>query len=226
MGRPSSRINRGKPVRAGQNAGEMKNIVSAAKIWLVWLLICAVAAAVSFARLDLPMARLIYPLFDRLNSLGAGLGSAALLSIEAGAVLTLVMIRITRGHLSPHGEALGLACLTSICAYALNAGVFKLVFGVPNPTEVLQGARHTFDFFHGSIDSSFPSGHMVLAGGFAGVFMRLYRTCVPLLSGLLVAAAALMVLGDWHFVSDVIAGGFIGVSAGLLAGELWTVHSS
>jgi hypothetical protein len=65
---------------------------------------------------------------------------------------------------------------------------------------------------------------MVLAGAFAGVFMRLYRTSVRLLSGLLLLAAALLVVGDWHFISDVIAGTFLGVSAGILAGELWVVH--
>jgi membrane-associated phospholipid phosphatase len=32
------------------------------------------------------------------------------------------------------------------------------------------------------------------------------------------------VVGDWHFISDVIAGTFLGVSAGFLAGELWSVH--
>jgi membrane-associated phospholipid phosphatase len=33
-----------------------------------------------------------------------------------------------------------------------------------------------------------------------------------------------LVVGDWHFISDVIAGAFLGVSAGILAGEGWLVH--
>jgi hypothetical protein len=65
---------------------------------------------------------------------------------------------------------------------------------------------------------------MVLAGAFAGVFMSLYRASVWLLAGLLVLAAGLLVVGAWHFLSDVIAGTFVGVSAGMLAGETWTVH--
>jgi hypothetical protein len=67
---------------------------------------------------------------------------------------------------------------------------------------------------------------MVLAGAFAGVFMSLYRASIWLLSALLVLAAGLLIVGDWHFVSDVIAGTFAGVSAGILAGEAWTVHAS
>jgi uncharacterized membrane protein YoaK (UPF0700 family) len=67
---------------------------------------------------------------------------------------------------------------------------------------------------------------MVLAGAFAGVFMRLYRTSILPLSALLLIAAVLLIAGNWHFVSDVIAGAFVGVSAGLLAGEVWLAHST
>jgi uncharacterized membrane protein YoaK (UPF0700 family) len=66
---------------------------------------------------------------------------------------------------------------------------------------------------------------MVLAGSFAAVFMRLYRISILPLSALLLVAAVLLITGDWHFVSDVIAGIFVGVSAGLLAGEVWLAHS-
>jgi hypothetical protein len=58
------------------------------------------------------------------------------------------------------------------------------------------------------------------------VFMRLYRISVWPLSILLFIASALLVAGGWHFFSDVVAGTFLGVSAGLLAGELWVVHSA
>jgi predicted acyltransferase len=65
---------------------------------------------------------------------------------------------------------------------------------------------------------------MVLAGAFAGAFMRLYPASSRAFSGLLLLAAALLVVGDWHFISDVIMGTFIGVSAGMLAGEGWLAH--
>jgi membrane-associated phospholipid phosphatase len=120
---------------------------------------------------------------------------------------------------------LAIACVASICTYGINSGVLKPLFGVPIPAEVMEGARHSFKFLEGSGNSSFPSGHMVLAGAFAGVFMSLYRVGVWPLSALLVLAAGLLVIGGWHFLSDVVAGAFVGVSAGMLAGELWTVHS-
>jgi len=194
-------------------------------MWLLSLLICTLAVALAFVYLDVPIAHRVYGLLGSAESLGNGFASAVPLGIEAAAALALVCIRITRGHLSRLGETTALACLTSICAYAINDSTLKLFFGVPNPVVVLHGTRHAFDLLTGSSNSSFPSGHMVLAGAFAGVFMRLYRTSILPLSALLLIAAVLLIAGDWHFVSDVIAGTFLGVSAGLLAGEVWLVHS-
>ena len=194
-------------------------------MWLLSLLICTFAVALAFVDLDVPIAHRVYGLLGSSESLEKGFASAVLLGVEASVALALVCLRIARGHLSRFGEATALACLTSICAYAINDSTLKFLFGVPNPAAVLHGTRHAFNLLTGSSNSSFPSGHMVLAGAFAGVFMRLYRTSILPISGLLLIAAVLLVAGDWHFASDVIAGTFLGVWAGLLAGEVWLAHS-
>lgn len=194
-------------------------------IWLLSLLLCSLVVAVSFVWIDEPIA---YRVFGRLTSaavLATGFASVILLGVEAAVALVLIIIRITRGHLSPFREATALACLTSMCAYAINDSALKAFFGVPFPWQVLHGTTHAFHLLSGSANSSFPSGHMVIAGAFAGVFLRLYRISILPLSALLLIAATLLVVGDWHFVSDVIAGAFVGISAGLLAGEVWLAHS-
>jgi membrane-associated phospholipid phosphatase len=89
---------------------------------------------------------------------------------------------------------------------------------------VLHGAPHALNLWKGSAMSSFPSGHMMLSGAFAGVFMRLYRASIRPLAALLLIAAVLLVVGDWHFLSDVVAGSFLGLSAGALAGEAWSAR--
>ena len=209
----------------GGRALERKTLHFPGLTWLLSLLICTLAVVLAFVYLDLPIAHRVYGLLRSAESMGKGFASAVLLGIEAAAALALVCIRIRRGHLSRLGEATALACLTSICAYAINDNILKLLFGVPNPAVVLHGTRHAFDFLAGSSNSSFPSGHMVLAAAFAGVFMRLYRSSILPLSALLLIAAMLLIAGDWHFVSDLIAGTFLGVSAGLLAAEVWLAHS-
>lgn len=202
----------------------MKSFSAAIRVWALSFVACAAAAALSFVTLDVPVAKRVWRFGHHLSSMSAAFGATVILALEAAVVLGLVIARLTRGHISRFGEALGVACLASICAYGVNDQVLKPFFGVPPPYEVVHGATHTFNLAMGLGTGSFPSGHMVLAGAFAGVFMRLYRTSVRLLSGMLLLAAALLVVGDWHFVSDVIVGTFLGVSAGILAGELWLVH--
>lgn len=208
--------------RARREAG----LGSAVLIWFLLLLVCAALTVVSYKYFDVPVSRHLSGIWLSTARVGTGLGSEVLLGIEAAVVLTLVGIRIRRGRLSPFREAVVLACLSSICAYAINDGTLKFIFGLPNPAAVLDGARHTFHLLSGSPSSSFPSGHMVLAGSFAGVFMRLYKRSVLPFSVLLGLAAVLLVVGEWHFLSDVIAGTFLGVTAGLLAGEVWLAHSA
>ena len=202
-----------------------KNLRFPYQIWILSLLICIAMVAAAFLYFDLPVAHRVYGLLGHAKTIGTGFSSVVLLSAEAAVALWLMVNRIVRGHLSPFREATALACLTSMCAYTINDSVLKLVFGVPNPSTVMHGSQHTFNLLGGSSMSGFPSGHMVLAGAFAGVFIRLYRSSTMWLSALLLVAATALVVGDWHFISDVIAGAFIGVSAGAFAGELWLVHS-
>jgi PAP2 superfamily len=195
------------------------------RIWSLWLVACAVAVGVSFTEIDVAVARHFWRLGRRLSYLNTAFGAAVILALESAVVLGLILARLMRGHLSRLAEAFGLACLASICAYGVNDQVLKPFFGVRVPAAVVHGARHAF-FAMSFVDGSFPSGHMVLAGAFAGVFMRLYRVSIGPLAALLLAAAVLLVVGDWHFVSDVIAGTFVGLSAGFLAAEVWIAHVS
>jgi membrane-associated phospholipid phosphatase len=204
----------------------MKRFSIAIDIWLLSFLAAGALVALAFARLDLPVARYLWNAARFLRPLDQPFGAAILLSVEASLILVVVLTRLLRGHISRLGETLAIACLASICAYGINSDVLKVFFGVPNTFAVMHGARHAFNLLRGSATSSFPSGHMVLGGAFAGVFMRLYRKCVWPLTALLLLAAGLLIAGDWHFVSDVIAGAFVGVSAGILAGEGWVAHTT
>ena len=203
----------------------MKHFSLVLRIWLLSLAGCAAAVVISFSEADVALARHFWRVGRHLSDLSTAFGAAVILTLESAVVLVLILTRLVRGHLSRFGETLAIACLASICAYAVNDEVLKPFFGVQDPTAVLRGAKHAF-FAMSFTDGSFPSGHMALAGAFAGVFMRLYRVSIRPLAALLLLAAALLVVGDWHFLSDVIAGTFLGVSAGILAGGGWIAHSS
>jgi PAP2 superfamily protein len=187
---------------------------------------CAAIIAFSFLRIDVPAAVYFRNVGHLRGPLNMAFGSAVILSVEAAIVVFTVLARLVRGHVSEFGETLALACLVSMCAYAVNDHVLKVFLGVPNPAAVAHGAAHGFNFWMGSENSSFPSGHMVLAGAFSGVFMRLHKASIRLFSALLLIAAGLLLTGDWHFLSDIVAGAFLGTSAGILAGEGWAAHSA
>lgn len=213
-------------IRCFDDCLHVKSFSAFLRIWFLFFVGCAAAAALSFAVLDVPVAHRLWKFGRHLSSLNEAFGATVLLTLEAAVVLSLVIARLMRGHISRFSEAVAIACLASICAYGVNDQILKPFFGVVAPVDVVHGAAHTFNLALGLGNSSFPSGHMVLAGAFAGVLMRLYRASIRPLSGLLLLAAALLVIGDWHFISDVITGAFLGVSAGLLAGEGWLVHVS
>ena len=203
----------------------MKRVAVVIRIWALSLVGCAAVVAFLFVRIDVPTALRFWNAGRLLRPLNEGFGAAVILSAELAVILFMVLVRLVRGHISVFGETLAIACLASMCAYVINDHVLKVFFGVPNPTDVIHGARHSFNLWMGSENSSFPSGHMALAGAFAGVFMRLYKASIWPLAALLLLAAGLLLVGDWHFLSDIIAGAFLGTSAGTLAGEGWAVHS-
>lgn len=204
----------------------MKRYSAVLRIWLLLFVTCTALAAFCFKQVDLPVARFFWRFSHHLSSLDRPFGTTVILTAESMVVLGLIIARLTRGHISRFAETLAIACLASICAYGINDEVLKPFFGVPGPDAAIHGARHGFNLTMGFAYSSFPSGHMVLAGAFAGVFMRLYRVSIRPLACLLLLAAGLLVVGDWHYVSDVIMGAFLGVTAGILAGEGWLVHMS
>jgi membrane-associated phospholipid phosphatase len=195
------------------------------RIWSVSLVACVAIVAFSFVRMDVPAALYFWNAGHLRSPLNAAFGSTVILTAESAIILFTVFARLVKGHISVLGETLAIACLGSMCAYVVNDHVLKVFFGVPNPADVVRGAAHGFNIWMGSDNSSFPSGHMVLAAAFAGVFMRLYKASIRLFSALLLIAAGLLLVGDWHFLSDIIAGGFLGTSAGILAGEGWAAHS-
>lgn len=187
----------------------------------VTLAIFAIVA--SFFLLDLPIAHFFA---GTAHVEAYGISSLIILSGEFAVIAVLAVMRLARGHLAAAWKALLLANLASICAFVANDYVLKHIFGVPNPSDVQRGAVHGLHPFLGNDRSSFPSGHMAMASAFAGVWIRLYPKTTILFAVLIFFGMVILVVGEWHFLSDVIAGTLLGIGMGLVAGELWLAHSA
>ena len=194
--------------------------------WLVLLAATVAGVAVCIRWVDFPVALLFQAHAGRFSGLGRGLGSSVLVSGEILVIASLAVIRIVRGHLPRYAKALFVACCASLSAFAANDDILKAIFGRQSPSAwLIEPTHHVFYFFQGDEHSSFPSGHMVMATAFAGVFIRLYPRTLPLFSALLGIGVIALLIGDWHFVSDIVAGAFVGGTAGFVAGELWHQHT-
>ena len=105
----------------------------------------------------------------------------------------------------------------------------KLAFGrtwpdtwLGNNPSFLRDGVYGFHFFHGGrAYASFPSGHMAVTCAVLSVlwfFYPAWRT-VYVIVGVPVAAG--LVGANYHFVSDVIAGSFVGISIGWMLTSVW-----
>lgn len=108
---------------------------------------------------------------------------------------------------------------------------FKFLFGRSwpeswsgtNPSFIRDGI-YGFHPLHGGNYNAFPSGHTATACAVLAVLWVHYPKGWPLwLAGGVATAGGLVVL-NYHFLSDVVAGAFLGVSIGLLVRAIWNAQ--
>jgi membrane-associated phospholipid phosphatase len=90
-----------------------------------------------------------------------------------------------------------------------------------NPSFIHDGA-YGFNLFHGGLGyASFPSGHMAATCAVVSVLWIMVPKWRPFYALIVLAVAAGLVGANYHFLSDVIAGGFVGASTGWMTVALW-----
>lgn len=192
------------------------------KEWLGVLLLSIMAIAVCIRWVDGPVAHVFELHAARLSTLGQSFSSSILVPGEISVIVLLSFSRLVWGPLHPFAHAILLATWTSLITFEANEYILKMIFGRQVPIQFLRlPTVHTFYFFQGDDHNSFPSGHMVMATSLAVVIGRNIPPLKPWLAAGLCLAALLLIIGEWHFVSDTIAGAFVGWTAGLVATSIW-----
>lgn len=97
--------------------------------------------------------------------------------------------------------------------------IFKYVFGRINTRAWLANqVSADFHWFHGGGEySSFPSGHMTVFSAFFAAIWFFYPRYRSISIGLGLVLAVALVATDYHFLSDVIAGAYLGLIATCLS---------
>lgn len=199
--------------------------------WTVVLLICLAAIPVSYLSVDRPVAYFVYgelrdyrTIFDLIGRLPKIIGP-----IVIACTLVIGIRAAMKRSLTAIQTAIVLSAL-SLAISDVPENWLKFAFGrtwpetwvQANPSLVRDGV-HGFNPFHGGPGfAAFPSGHMVAICAIMSVYWLLYPR-FRLIYAICVGAVFVGQLGaNYHFVSDLIAGGIVGSSIGWMVVALWT----
>lgn len=199
------------------------------RAWAATALCVLVAAPVSYFFVDRPLATLAYEnlrpqrkIFDALTHL--------IDPFPALAALVLVWAAVVVARRAPVGPVLEKLVRVSagLCAAIVAKDQLKYAFGrtwpetwvLNNPSWFKDGA-YGFTPFHGGPGwFSFPSGHTTIACAVAAGLWVLWPRGRPLYA-LGVALVAIGLVGaDYHWLSDIIAGGALGAAFGVAAARI------
>ena len=198
--------------------------------WTIAFAICGVCVTVSYFLIDGPVAYFAHyelrgyiRVFDLVGRLPKLLSPLIILSTLVLAVRSVLGRSLTEMQTCVVLSALSLA-ISDILENWL-----KLAFGrtwpetwvQDNPSFIRDGV-YSFNPFHGGQGfAAFPSGHMVAISAIMSVFWFLRPRFRPIY-GICIATVFIGQLGaNYHFVSDLIAGGFLGFLIGRIIIALW-----
>jgi membrane-associated phospholipid phosphatase len=189
--------------------------------WLLALIGTIAFVFISVRWLDRPIAlffdkmikrdRLPIELADRIFSIP---------SIAAIMLVLLGLAALRRGRLSKT-EAIVAICTIGTLITTVIKDQLKFVFGRTWPY-LLQQNVYEFNFFKsGRFFESFPSGHAAVGAAILSIMWMSFSKVRAACAVVLVAADISLVVLNLHFLSDVVAGTFVGVSVGLFTVALW-----
>jgi membrane-associated phospholipid phosphatase len=193
------------------------------KFWLGGLVMTSLVALISIAWVDKPIALLVdhlglHHVPDKLvQSPGLSIPLASSLVFSAFGLAAIL------GRIFSRLEWAILLCDISVLAAEAIKNQLKYVFGrtwpdswEPQISSLIRDNAYDFHFFHqGQSYESFPSGHAAVVAAVMSVVWILFPKLRAVCAIGIGAADVGLVLLNLHFVSDVVAGTFVGVSAGM-----------
>jgi membrane-associated phospholipid phosphatase len=205
------------------------------KVWLGALLTTALLASISVAWIDRPIAILMHELFGSRHFGNAIVPPHGLSIPDASAIVFVALgLAAIMGRRFSRLETSILFCAVSIFAADVIKNLLKYVFGrtwpdswAPGILSFIQDNAYGFHLFHvGPSYQSFPSGHAAVVAAVMSVLWLMFPKLRALYAMCIVTADAGLILLNLHFVSDVIAGTFVGASTGLFTVALCSPNFS
>jgi membrane-associated phospholipid phosphatase len=144
------------------------------------------------------------------------------LTLAAMFAILVLAERATEGRgLSRFSRTLVLSGFALAWGVCTTEFLLKPLFGRSPPSEWFIHGAYVFSWFSHADDASFPSGHAVQMAAVGSVFWNAYPRWRWVYAGSALVLCAALVAGNWHYMSDIVAGLFVGVTAGLVVQALW-----
>jgi membrane-associated phospholipid phosphatase len=206
------------------------------RAWLIAFAACAAAALFSIAYVDRPVANYVHLNLlqsQMIEGLASAINPLVIFVALAFAVLFGAGCCVLAGRKLSAPFETPLLCSWSVVWAMAATEALKLAFGRSEPVMwtgsaagSIERGTYRFLFLHGvPLYESFPSGTTAIAAAILSVlWIRVPRLRVAWALVLAYVGLALIVTNG-HFVSDVITGGFLGVSTGWMTLQMWRRNS-
>jgi membrane-associated phospholipid phosphatase len=203
--------------------------MSSATKWTVSLAIMIAVVVLSYEWLDRPIAVYVHAEFHGVKALPWLTFIPQGLAVLAVAAFLVMGWRVAIGRYLSKVESVFLVCGVSLSVGVAIKDQLKFAFGrtwpetwINNNPSLIRNNVYGFNPFQGGAGyASFPSGHMTMICAVVSVLWICYPKFRAIYV-LLIAAVGIGLIGaDYHFLSDVIAGGFLGVSTGWMTVSFW-----
>jgi len=173
------------------------------------LLVGAALCLLAIIFVDGPVARLFSESVLYQDQKKYAVGSTLLLIPLVLIAAVLMIWQRRRFHGARH--AIILVAISAVLALVTNNTFLKPIFGRMSVDEFLYWPSHyDFYFFKGGWKTNFPSGHMALVIAGVTVGWREFPRLRWVFVTTVILVAFLLLFGEWHFVSDLIAGALWG----------------
>lgn len=197
--------------------------------WLIALLLTALAVVVCYLWVDRPLALLAHAHNAQREAFASLTHIPDLLNPLS--VIAFIVFGLWALSGRPMVKAVTASALASISLIVAEATKMQLKFAfgrywpdtwVQNNPSFIRDGAYGFNPFHGGPGyASFPSGHTAVTCAVISVVWIMFPK-LRLPGALIVLAVAVGLIGaNYHFLSDVIAGGFVGTSSGWMTVAIW-----
>jgi membrane-associated phospholipid phosphatase len=199
------------------------------KQWTVALAATMLAATIAYFWVDRPTAFFAHDRLSQFKFFGELPKISEFLFPCSALVFLFVGLCVLLGQPLLKWHKVLLVCGLCLLVSELIKNQFKYIFGRTwpetwihdNPSLIRDGVFGFNPFHSGDAFGSFPSGHTAAICA----VMSVAWFCYPKFRALYVLPVTAVIVGlvgaDYHFVSDIIVGGFIGTSTGWIAVILW-----